>query len=202
MHASSRFRALGSLTTLTLAGALALIIPLVAFTDPGTHVPDARAAATLAGAIGIGPRAPILAFAGSAAPSWTWPVSDKRAVLRPFAAPPSRFGSGHRGIDIAASSEIRAPADGVVSFVGFVVDRPVLSIRHSGGVVSSFEPVESLLNRGQEVRRGDVVGLSIPGHCPTACIHVGVRLNGEYVSPLLYLGGIQRAILLPTRAVG
>jgi hypothetical protein len=35
------------------------------------------------------------------------------------------------------------------------------------------------------------------GHCEGSCIHFGVRLHGEYVSPLLYLAGVPRAVLLP-----
>jgi hypothetical protein len=28
-------------------------------------------------------------------------------------------------------------------------------------------------------------------------VHFGVRIDGEYVSPFLFLGGIPRAVLLP-----
>ncbi|WP_443208538.1 hypothetical protein [Salinibacterium sp. PAMC 21357] len=37
------------------------------------------------------------------------------------------------------------------------------------------------------------------GHCTRPCLHFGVRVEGEYVSPLNYLSGIPRAVLLPTR---
>ena len=80
-----------------------------------------------------------------------------------------------------------------------VVDRPVLSIQHADGLVSSYEPVRSELPPGTPVRRGEAVGRLLPGHCASVCLHFGVRLHGQYVSPLNYLGGIPRSVLLPTR---
>lgn len=84
-------------------------------------------------------------------------------------------------------------------FAGTVVDRPVLSIRHPGGLITSYEPVTSTLARGDAVTRGQVIGEVQEGHCLQPCLHFGVRLDGDYVSPLNYLSGIPRAILLPTR---
>ncbi len=160
--------------------------------------------------------------AAGAAPHWLWPVAPPHVISRPFIAPATTYAAGHRGIDIridavaaldsvakldggaGTGAEVVAPADGVVHFVGTVVDRPVLSIRHPGGLVSSFEPVESGLVEGQPVSAGDVVGAVRVGattqaHCPTPCLHFGVRLHGDYVSPLNFLGGIARSVLLPTR---
>lgn len=133
---------------------------------------------------------------------WVWPVAAPHPVVRSFAAPATAYGAGHRGIDVGAASEspVVAPDDGVVFFAGVVVDRPVLSIAHSGGLVSSYEPVSSALPAGTPVGRGSVVGTLLPGHCAESCLHFGVRLHGEYVSPLNYLGGVPRAVLLPTRA--
>jgi murein DD-endopeptidase MepM/ murein hydrolase activator NlpD len=122
-------------------------------------------------------------------------------LVRPYIAPPTPYAAGHRGIDIGATggAQVLAPDDGVVHFAGVVVDRPVLSIRHSGGMLSSFEPVSSVLEAGDRVHRGDVVGVLQPGHCSEPCLHFGVRLHGEYLSPLNYLGGIPHSVLLPTR---
>ena len=92
-----------------------------------------------------------------------------------------------------------SPAAGEVYFAGTVVDRPVLSIRHPDGLLSSFEPVTSPLTAGDVVRRGDRVGTLEPGHCPAVCLHFGVRLHGQYVSPLKYLSGIPHSVLLPVR---
>jgi murein DD-endopeptidase MepM/ murein hydrolase activator NlpD len=98
-------------------------------------------------------------------PRWAWPVHGSHQILRPFLAPSTQYSAGHRGIDIAASGAVYAPADGVVHFAGFVVDRDVLSIAHSGGVLSSYEPVLSSVPAGAAVRRGQVIGQLEPGHC-------------------------------------
>ena len=92
-----------------------------------------------------------------------------------------------------------APADGVIHFSGFVVDRSLVSIDHGGGLISSFEPVLPSLAEGAIVRRGEQIGTLQSGHCRVPCLHFGVRLHGEYLSPLNFLGGIERSVLLPTR---
>jgi murein DD-endopeptidase MepM/ murein hydrolase activator NlpD len=136
-----------------------------------------------------------------AAPSWRWPVDPPHVIVTPFIAPQTTYSAGHRGIDIAAPSGavVYAPADGMIHFAGVVVDRPVLSIEHDGALLSSFEPVQSTLTAGAVVHKGDPVGVLLAGHCVAGCLHFGVRLHGDYVSPLNYLGGIPRSVLLPTR---
>lgn len=139
-----------------------------------------------------------LALASLAA-VWLWPVAPPHPITRPYLAPATPFAAGHRGIDIAAAdgTEVIAPDDGVVYFAGWVVDRSVLSIDHGGGVLSSYEPIATALTAGEIVRRGQVIGLVEAGHCATPCLHLGVRVDGAYVSPLRYLGGQPRAVLLP-----
>lgn len=135
--------------------------------------------------------------------SWLWPVAAPHPLVRTFVAPASEYGAGHRGIDIAATAgaPVLSPADGTVYFSGVVVDRSVLTISHPGGVLSSFEPVVSTVAVGAAVHRGEVVGsVATGGHCSGSCLHFGVRLHGEYVSPLKYLGGVERPVLLPTRS--
>ncbi|WP_238439352.1 M23 family metallopeptidase [Microbacterium sp. JZ31] len=95
-------------------------------------------------------------------------------------------------------SDALAPASGTVAFSGTVVDRPLLTIDHGGGLVTTLEPVLSDLSPGDAVSRGDVVGqVAAGGHAAPGSLHLGVRLNGEYVNPLLLLGGVPRAVLLP-----
>lgn len=141
----------------------------------------------------------VLAVLAVAAALWSWPVPAPHPLARPYVAPATPYASGHRGIDIRspAGTEVRAPADGIVHFAGFVVDRYVISIQHAGGVLSSFEPVEPLVATGDRVERGEVIGILLPGHCATPCLHLGARVDGEYVNPLLFLGGLERAILYP-----
>jgi murein DD-endopeptidase MepM/ murein hydrolase activator NlpD len=136
-------------------------------------------------------------------PHWKWPIAIPHAIVRPFLAPSTAYSAGHRGIDISAgsSSDVHAPADGVIHFVGYVVDRPVISIDQGNGVISSFEPASSTLRAGDRVTSGQVIAQVLPGHCSSPCLHFGVRIDGAYVSPLLFLGRIPHSVLLPTRHV-
>jgi len=132
---------------------------------------------------------------------WTWPVDPPRAVLHAFVLPPEPWRPGHRGIDIAAPQGlVLAPADGTVRFAGWVVDRGVLAIDHGDGVVSSFEPVEAVVEAGASVAAGQPVARVAGVHCTRTCVHVGLRVDGEYRNPLLLLGGLEWPVLLPTRA--
>jgi murein DD-endopeptidase MepM/ murein hydrolase activator NlpD len=132
-------------------------------------------------------------------PHWAWPVRGEHTIVRPFIAPATQYSAGHRGIDIAATGDVLAPADGVVHFEGTVVDRPVLSITQAGGYLSSFEPVVSSLHAGDVVTRGETIGQLAAGHCSQVCLHFGVRVVGQYVNPMLFLGELVRPVLLPTR---
>ena len=168
----------------------------------GTFVQDQRMRRALAS---ITVSLLVLAAAGPAygAEYWRWPVDPPRSVLRPFIAPETPYAPGHRGIDIRApAGTVFAPASGVVHFAGTVVDRPVLSINHGDGVLSSYEPVTSTLTAGDAVSRGDPIGIVQSGHCVSLCLHFGVRVDGQYVSPLAWLGGIPNSVLLPTRRSG
>src|SRR5699024_8694259 len=97
----------------------------------------------LLGLFGAPPATPVMAQAEPG----TWFRPADGPVVEQFSAPPAPWASGHRGVDLAveAAGPIRAPADGIVSFTGKVVDRGVLSIDHGGGYTSSFEPVQTQL---------------------------------------------------------
>ena len=140
------------------------------------------------------------AEAAERAAVWAWPVDGARIVLRPFVAPATPYGPGHRGVDLAAdAAEVLAPAAGSIRFAGTVAGRPVLTIDHGGGVVSSWEPVDSPLTAGEPVAVGQPVGVIRDGHCVRRCVHLGVRLDGAYANPLRWLGGAVWPVLLPTR---
>ena len=137
---------------------------------------------------------------GPGAARWEWPLEPPVRMIAPFLAPPTPYAAGHRGIDLAAvpGTGVRAAADGVVAFAGPVAGRGVLSIDHGGGVVSAIEPVEASVAVGDRVAAGQAVGVTTTGgHCDAVCVHFGVRVHGEYVSPLWFLGGLPRAVLLP-----
>ena len=133
-------------------------------------------------------------------PDWSWPLDGPREVVEPYRAPAHEYGAGHRGVDIAAvhGDAVRAPADGVVAFRGIVVDRPLLTIDHGGGLVTTFEPLLSTLSPGDPVAAGDEIGtVDSGGHASEGSLHLGVRLDGEYINPMLLFGDVPRAVLLP-----
>lgn len=177
----------------------------------GSATPFGGAAASV---VDLLPSDPVAeAGTGGAAPGvslsprsrWLWPVAPGPEPLRYFAPPPERWLAGHRGVDLAAVTgvEVRSPAPGRIAFAGWVVDRPVLTIDHGGGVVSSFEPVSTHLKQGETVAAGDVVGVigtradGAAPHCAPSCLHWGVRRDGRYVDPLDFLSDRRPSVLLP-----
>ncbi|MBZ4486141.1 M23 family metallopeptidase [Microbacterium sp. cx-55] len=128
---------------------------------------------------------------------WVWPAPG--IVSRAYQQPADAYAAGHRGIDIlVGTTSIRAPGAGTVVFAGMVVDRPLLTIDHGGGLVSTLEPVTTELTAGASVAQGEVVGdLASGGHARPGELHLGARQDGEYVNPLLLLGDVPRAVLLP-----
>jgi murein DD-endopeptidase MepM/ murein hydrolase activator NlpD len=122
-------------------------------------------------------------------------------VLRAFDPPDQPWLSGHRGVDLRAASfgaPVTTPAPGTVSFVGVVVNRPVITIDHGDGLRSSFEPVASELVKGDPVAEGGTLGQILPGHCGALpCVHWGVRRGEIYVNPLAFVMDLRPSILLP-----
>lgn len=131
---------------------------------------------------------------------WVWPLTAFR-LTNPYVAPAHAYGPGHRGIDLAPASLpaiVRTPASGVVAFSGPVAGRGILTIDHGDGLVTTLEPVTSDLEPGARVARGnEVAALALGGHAAAGTLHFGVRLHGEYINPMLLLGGVPRAVLLP-----
>ena len=131
---------------------------------------------------------------------WPWPIAPPIVVGRSFIAPATPYSAGHRGIDLTVGSgaDVRSPADGVVTFAGVVVDRPVVTIDVGDDLLVSFEPLAATVVKGDRLARGEVVGrVAEGGHCDRECLHVGVRLRGAYISPLLFFDRVPRAVLLP-----
>jgi murein DD-endopeptidase MepM/ murein hydrolase activator NlpD len=135
--------------------------------------------------LSVAPAVPALASG-----TWTWPVGGP--VIRAFDPPGSPYGSGHRGIDIAApvGTAVRAPASGVVTFAGSVGGRLFVTIDHGGGLLSTCSFLSALLvHEGDLVVQGQDIALSGTGHVGDAApnVHLGVRLVGQYVDPMDYL---------------
>lgn len=129
---------------------------------------------------------------------WSAPLDGPFEVQRHFELKNGPYRAGHRGIDLPGRSGdvVRAPASGTVTFVGVVVDRPSLTIRVNSQTVYSVEPVSTELRTGDAVARGEPVGVvSAGGHCDDGCLHLGVRVNQQYVNPIRYFRS--RAELVP-----
>ncbi|QKV97550.1 peptidoglycan DD-metalloendopeptidase family protein [Streptomyces sp. NA02950] len=130
----------------------------------------------------------------------SWPVDGgpgaaRPAVLRGWRPPPAPWAAGHRGVDLAARAgqRVRAAAAGRVTFSGPVAGREVLTIELSGTgtppLRTTYEPVRALVDKGDRVSAGQVVGVMRPGpfHCPAGCLHWGLRRGDRYLDPLSLL---------------
>jgi murein DD-endopeptidase MepM/ murein hydrolase activator NlpD len=95
---------------------------------------------------------------------------------------------------------VKAIGPGVVSFAGPVAGRIVATIRHPGGLRSSYTGLAGLaVRRGDRVDGGQIVGLA------AGPLHLGVRRGDRYLDPASLFGrpvGGGRAILVPDRAPG
>ncbi|MEU0849196.1 M23 family metallopeptidase [Streptomyces flaveolus] len=123
-----------------------------------------------------------------------WPVGTRPAVLRGWEPPPTPYGPGHRGVDLAApaGTAVRAVAAGRVSFAGRVAGRGVVSLELTGTgdppLRTTYEPVRASVRKGDEVDAGELLGTVEPtgSHC-SACLHWGVLRGDVYLNPLALL---------------
>lgn len=185
-----------------------MLMPASSGAVPTFGVPPGDLAPPVAGAKSI--TTPVSGFV----PEWSWPLHPVPAVLRAFDKPAQNWRPGHRGVDLrtagphsgtTGSTSVLSPAAGVVSFAGRVVDRGVVSIDHGDGRISSFEPVDPVVRKGQQIGEGDAVATIAPpqptgtgvGHCSVPCLHWGVRVHGEYVDPLGFVSDRRPSVLLP-----
>ena len=133
---------------------------------------------------------------------WVPPLGAALRIARPFDLSHGPYAAGHRGVDVPAEpgTPVRSPVAGTVSFVGVVADRAVVSIRVDARTIVSLEPIASHLTVGDAVAPGDPIGaVSVGGHCAAACLHLGVRVDDQYVNPMRFLRA--RPVLLPLRSV-
>lgn len=135
---------------------------------------------------------PVQAFADS----WILPVSPPAQLVGIYRAPATEYAPGHRGVDykVKDGQQLRAPFSGEVRFLGQVARKPVITLIHSGGYVTSYEPACSKLKVGQKVKQGDpfaqVCAEGYKSHCKTLCLHYGLRIGKGYLSPLALAGAI------------
>ncbi|SNT64709.1 Murein DD-endopeptidase MepM and murein hydrolase activator NlpD, contain LysM domain [Asanoa hainanensis] len=146
------------------------------------------------------PGPPVLSMVAAPVGRFRPPVAPPLRVTRRFDGPPRPWRPGHRGVDLASvpGATVWAAGSGEVVFAGTVINRQVVSIEHAGGLRTTYEPLIPAVRKGDHVAAGDPIGMVAPGHagCPApACLHWGLRRDGEYLDPMLLLGF--RVRLLP-----
>src|SRR5919201_6429537 len=166
-----------------------------AFVNTTNAVRAAVMAAALVALGGVGPAASGQPGLGT----FSWPVQGP--IMRFFEQPATPYSTGHRGIDVAVpfGTPIRAPADGTVTFAGWVAGSMFMTIDHGDGIKTTYSWLSGFaVAKGVPVQKGKVIGYTGHGHpeVPTPHLHFGVRLNGVYVDPLLYLEGLDLVNLI------
>lgn len=148
------------------------------------------------------PAAPPEVPAVDAGGAFLLPVDPPAVVLTPFRPPDHRYGAGHRGVDLAAQpgAAVRAAAGGTVIYAGVLAGRGVVSVLHSGGLRTTYEPVTPVVRAGDRISGGQLLGAVAVGHlscAPVVCLHWGARLpDGSYLDPMSLIRG-WRVRLLP-----
>ena len=126
-----------------------------------------------------------------------WPVDGR--LLSFFGRRDDPFSSGHAfhtGVDISAyaGTPVKAAGDGVVTHSEYsgAYGRTVV-IDHGGGVSTYYAHLSRFsVIAGQEVHRGDIVGLSgSSGRTTSPHLHYEVRVRGGPVNPYPYLKAAQ-----------
>jgi len=126
-----------------------------------------------------------------------WPVDGR--LMSGFAQrtdPFSGEGAFHTGVDISAvtGTPVRSTADGIV-----IQAEPVaggygrlVRIDHGGDVQTYYAHLSHIsVREGQEVRRGDIVGMvGSTGRVTAPHLHYEVRLGGAPVNPYRYLANV------------
>jgi murein DD-endopeptidase MepM/ murein hydrolase activator NlpD len=132
-----------------------------------------------------------------------WKATEEITVLPTFHWPaPGRiiasFGSllnGERndGINLAVpeGTPVKAAEDGIISYAadGFKGEGNLVLIRHSNGYFTIYAHCKELLvNRGDEIKRGQIIALSgQTGNVNAPQLHFEVRKGGTPLDPMRFL---------------
>ena len=100
----------------------------------------------------------------------------------------------HSGLDFAVSrgTPVQAPADGVVTIVAdYFFNGKTVFIDHGQGFITMYCHLDQILvKKGQEIRRGEVLGkVGATGRATGPHLHFNVSLNGNRVDPAIFLSG-------------
>lgn len=133
-------------------------------------------------------RQSLLAATPSIKPSRGWYTSRFGYRIDPF----TNRAIMHAGLDMAAppGTPVYAPADGIVSYVGYEAGYgKLVSVDHGYGVVTRYgHNSRVFVEQGQKVHRWDVISaVGNTGRSTGAHLHYEVRIHGIAVDPLNYI---------------
>ena len=144
---------------------------------------------------------------------YVWPIAESDTWLTsPYGVRVSPFGEDrevhHTGVDIAGvwRAQVVAIADGTVtehwpppgtpypgggSFRGHETYGGMVRIRHDSGAETLYAHLSwTRVHQGMRVAAGEVIGRQgATGRADGAHLHLEMRVDGERVNPLRYLGG-------------
>jgi murein DD-endopeptidase MepM/ murein hydrolase activator NlpD len=126
---------------------------------------------------------------------WRPPVD--RPISDPFRLPECKWCSGNRGVKFGAEpgDEVRSVVTGTVWFHGTVGSTGYLTLLVEGSVVSLLVTIGGIevldrYPRGSVVAAGDPVGQA------KGTVHLGIRSNGHYLDPELWLSAAPNRVRL------
>jgi murein DD-endopeptidase MepM/ murein hydrolase activator NlpD len=98
----------------------------------------------------------------------------------------------HRGVDFSArlGTAVMATADGVVTYSGvWQTYGNVVELSHGNGFVTRYCHLQRrLVQKGQKVTRGDIIGrVGSTGRSTFSHLHYEIEQNGERIDPLRYV---------------
>jgi murein DD-endopeptidase MepM/ murein hydrolase activator NlpD len=122
-----------------------------------------------------------------------WPVNGQ--LLSPFGGRTDPFAGGgemHPGVDISANmgTQVHAAADGIVAQAEWSSGYgKLVVVDHGNGMQTYYAHLSQwMVVPGQEIRRGEIVGLSgATGRVTAPHLHYEVRIGGTPVNPYPYL---------------
>jgi murein DD-endopeptidase MepM/ murein hydrolase activator NlpD len=127
---------------------------------------------------------------------YSWPLDTEIHILRQFQLFEYSWMGGHTGIDVRAiiGSNVRSPANGRVWFAGSVAGREVLTLEIDN-FLFSFDSVSPTVTTGEEISEGQIVATVLGKHCGPNCLHIGLRVSGNYLNPLLLFRQIPYSVI-------
>jgi len=136
-----------------------------------------------------GRRAPAVRGTANASLPTSWPLTERGFVTQGLLEARGMGGEEHPGLDIAVPTDsyVRAAGAGVVVDLGDdAVYGQFVVLDHGEGYTTIYGHASLLLvERGQRVRRNEVIALSgSTGRSTAPHLHFEILLNGEAVDPL------------------